>query len=254
MAQRQNNMTAYLRKTNVELLKANNRPKPQGTALAGEHGGNKCYSYCNPNEADLEHLKKANNLVGPKGVTRRVQGRVVNIYIPGNKNKQGRRFGFVRFLDVDNISRMEELSQIWIGSFKLEANLARFDRVLCGSERVVLPGNDRSRAYMKSNQNNQKMNRINKELASAVGARSYVDVGREGLPKGKRLEDPKKKWNPKFNLAFTSNENDWEWLRNCHVRELISLIEAPKIDRKLETAGVIGCLAWSMGVIWFFYL
>ncbi|GAB4855069.1 hypothetical protein Ancab_023652, partial [Ancistrocladus abbreviatus] len=34
-------------------------------ALAGERS-DKCYSYYNPNEANLEHLEKANNSVGPK--------------------------------------------------------------------------------------------------------------------------------------------------------------------------------------------
>ncbi|GAB4826912.1 hypothetical protein Ancab_033791 [Ancistrocladus abbreviatus] len=65
MAQRQNDTIAYLGKTNTKFSKANSRPKPQGTALAGKHGDNKCYSCYNPNEADLEHLKKVNNLVGP---------------------------------------------------------------------------------------------------------------------------------------------------------------------------------------------
>ncbi|GAB4854479.1 hypothetical protein Ancab_023062 [Ancistrocladus abbreviatus] len=46
---------------------ANNRPKSQGMTLVGVSGDNKCYSYCNPNDANLEHLKNANNLVGRKG-------------------------------------------------------------------------------------------------------------------------------------------------------------------------------------------
>ncbi|GAU12981.1 hypothetical protein TSUD_191730 [Trifolium subterraneum] len=56
-------------------------------------------------------------------------GRVGEVYIPKKLDKQGRRFGFVKFRDVDDIERfLPTLSDIWIGSFKLRINRARFRR------------------------------------------------------------------------------------------------------------------------------
>ncbi|MCI31071.1 hypothetical protein A2U01_0052282, partial [Trifolium medium] len=56
-------------------------------------------------------------------------GRVGEVYIPLKVDKQGRRFGFVKFRDVvDAIELLRSLSNIWIGSFKLRINLSKFSR------------------------------------------------------------------------------------------------------------------------------
>ncbi|KAI3515953.1 hypothetical protein L1887_14860 [Cichorium endivia] len=47
----------------------------------------------------------------------------------GNENAAGRRFGFVRFLGVMEDSRfVERLNGIWMGSYKLRANIAKYGR------------------------------------------------------------------------------------------------------------------------------
>ncbi|MCI10368.1 hypothetical protein A2U01_0031461 [Trifolium medium] len=48
---------------------------------------------------------------------------------PEDVDKQGRRFGFVKFRDVgDVIELLRSLSNIWIRSFKLRINLSKFSR------------------------------------------------------------------------------------------------------------------------------
>ncbi|GAB4828022.1 hypothetical protein Ancab_034909 [Ancistrocladus abbreviatus] len=57
------------------------------------------------------------------------KGRVIDIYIPQKQSRDGRRFGFFRFLEVHNPAILEkQLNQIWIGAHKIVANLARFSK------------------------------------------------------------------------------------------------------------------------------
>ncbi|GJV91785.1 nucleotide-binding alpha-beta plait domain-containing protein [Tanacetum coccineum] len=56
-------------------------------------------------------------------------GHVVDSYIPNKRSSAGKRFGFVRFINVFNEDRLvNNLSTMWIGRLKLQANLARFKR------------------------------------------------------------------------------------------------------------------------------
>ncbi|GJX47356.1 RNA-directed DNA polymerase, eukaryota [Tanacetum coccineum] len=51
---------------------------------------------------------------------------VVDVFIPNKRSKAGKRFAFVRFINVLNLDRLiENLKTIWIGRFHLSANLAR---------------------------------------------------------------------------------------------------------------------------------
>ncbi|GKB93737.1 nucleotide-binding alpha-beta plait domain-containing protein, partial [Tanacetum coccineum] len=56
-------------------------------------------------------------------------GHVVDSFIPNKRSKSGKRFGFVKFINVFNEERLvNNLCTVWIGRFKLMANLARFKR------------------------------------------------------------------------------------------------------------------------------
>jgi hypothetical protein len=56
-------------------------------------------------------------------------GRVGEVYIPNKVDKQGQRFGFVKFGEVeDAVEMLRRISNIWVGSFKLRVNLPKFDR------------------------------------------------------------------------------------------------------------------------------
>ncbi|GJX99122.1 nucleotide-binding alpha-beta plait domain-containing protein [Tanacetum coccineum] len=58
-------------------------------------------------------------------------GHVVDSFIPNKRSINGKRFGFVRFINVFNKERLvNNLSTVWIGRHKLQANLARFERTL----------------------------------------------------------------------------------------------------------------------------
>nr|GEU47366.1 RNA-directed DNA polymerase, eukaryota [Tanacetum cinerariifolium] len=56
-------------------------------------------------------------------------GHVVDAYILDRRSKAGKRFGFVRFIKVFDMDRLiSNLCTIWVGRFKLHANVAQFLR------------------------------------------------------------------------------------------------------------------------------
>ncbi|KAL8469021.1 hypothetical protein ACS0TY_032008 [Phlomoides rotata] len=55
--------------------------------------------------------------------------RVRDVFIPKRVNREGKRFGFVRFgSNIDKCRVEQELNDIWFGSYKLRANLSKFDK------------------------------------------------------------------------------------------------------------------------------
>ncbi|GJV72445.1 nucleotide-binding alpha-beta plait domain-containing protein [Tanacetum coccineum] len=56
-------------------------------------------------------------------------GHVVDSFIPFKRDKNGNRFGFVRFLNVFNSERLvNNLCTVWIDRYKIKANIAQFQR------------------------------------------------------------------------------------------------------------------------------
>jgi hypothetical protein len=56
-------------------------------------------------------------------------GRVGEVFIPAKVDKQGKRFGFVKFREVKDATELLRcISNIWIDSFKLRINLSKFNR------------------------------------------------------------------------------------------------------------------------------
>nr|GEW28263.1 RNA-directed DNA polymerase, eukaryota, reverse transcriptase zinc-binding domain protein [Tanacetum cinerariifolium] len=56
-------------------------------------------------------------------------GQVVDVFIPNRRSKNGKRFGFVRFIKVFDTERLaNNLCTVWMGSYKIHANVARFQR------------------------------------------------------------------------------------------------------------------------------
>ncbi|KAL4575099.1 hypothetical protein LXL04_021940 [Taraxacum kok-saghyz] len=56
-------------------------------------------------------------------------GKIADVFIPKKKSEVGRRFGFARFLNVEDRDQMvAKLNSIWLGSFKLRVNPAKYSR------------------------------------------------------------------------------------------------------------------------------
>lgn len=58
-------------------------------------------------------------------------GVVVDIFIPNKMEKKGQPFGFVRSIsERDQNSLLDDLYKVWIGSYKMEVYVPRFDTKL----------------------------------------------------------------------------------------------------------------------------
>ncbi|PWA40910.1 nucleotide-binding alpha-beta plait domain-containing protein [Artemisia annua] len=56
-------------------------------------------------------------------------GHVIDSSIPLKRSKEGKRFGFVRFINVFNVERLvNNLCTVWNDRCRLQANVARFQR------------------------------------------------------------------------------------------------------------------------------
>ncbi|GJV54846.1 RNA-directed DNA polymerase, eukaryota, partial [Tanacetum coccineum] len=70
----------------------------------------------------------------------KVYGHVVDSYIPNRRSKVGKRFGFVRFINVFDVDRLvSNLCTVWVGNYKLIANVARFQRKPVSQPQQVKP-------------------------------------------------------------------------------------------------------------------
>ncbi|KAI3813764.1 hypothetical protein L1987_18497 [Smallanthus sonchifolius] len=66
-------------------------------------------------------------------------GKVSNIYIAKRLSRSVYRFGFARFLDVDDLNKLIlNLHTIWMGSFHIYADFVRYNR----SDRKPVVGNN----------------------------------------------------------------------------------------------------------------
>jgi len=55
--------------------------------------------------------------------------RVGEVFIPSKVDKWGKKFGFVKFLEVNDVEELEgRLQDVWVGEMRLKVNIARFGR------------------------------------------------------------------------------------------------------------------------------
>ncbi|GJS25973.1 nucleotide-binding alpha-beta plait domain-containing protein [Tanacetum coccineum] len=95
-------------------------------------------------------------------------GHVVDSFIPTKRTKDGKRFGFVRFINVFNVERLvNNLCTIWVGRSKFHANVGKFKE---STERKVLRGKT------KNESNKRKFDGSHKNVENTVIGKSFVSV------------------------------------------------------------------------------
>nr|GEZ92825.1 nucleotide-binding alpha-beta plait domain-containing protein [Tanacetum cinerariifolium] len=125
-------------------------------------------------------------------------GHVVDTFTPTKRSKAGKRFGFVRFINVFSVERLvNNLRTVWIDRLKLHANVARFNRASMNSHNHATHNVGGS----KSNQNNMAMNdNVAKKDSQSNGlGRTYMHVMKGQGQSGIREED--------MSLAFVLDDN-----------------------------------------------
>ncbi|GKV27064.1 hypothetical protein SLEP1_g36275 [Rubroshorea leprosula] len=157
-------------------------------------------------------------------------GRIYSIYSPERRDRFGRRFGFVRFLEVKDKKELErQLDQIWIGHTKLRANIPRF----------------------KEEDRNGK-----KKANQKLGCKTILIVARgntrpmaehRGNSRTKHSEKPnRRKWQKKNNdqewtgFEFNVKEEDYSWLQGCYGK-FITLDESTSKKKRFDIARFLIC-------------
>ncbi|GJT87225.1 RNA-directed DNA polymerase, eukaryota [Tanacetum coccineum] len=81
----------------------------------------------------------------------KLHGKVVDVYIAKKLSKVGKRFGFIRFIEVeDDLGFTKQLSREWIGSFHIFVSVAKFKRPNTNTTHVVKPNNENKSPEMGS--------------------------------------------------------------------------------------------------------
>jgi len=108
--------------------------------------------------------------------------RVKEVFISRRLKRWGRRFGFVRFFDVENVGRLEtEHNQIHIGNMDLYVNILRYRRV-DSEQKVGWPREARKQQYEHGDEplkNNSKVVRKQHEYGYESRKNRSKEVWRE---------------------------------------------------------------------------
>ncbi|GKB31698.1 nucleotide-binding alpha-beta plait domain-containing protein [Tanacetum coccineum] len=138
-------------------------------------------------------------------------GTVVDAFIPDRRSKAGKRFGFVRFIKIFDVDRLvNNLCTIWVGRFKLHANIARF-------QRPPLNKNNSQSSHNKGDQSAPKD--FYKESGENVNSKSYAHVVNAGPHQFHKKED-----SPAIVLDETyANKTDYSLALLGKVKDFTSL-------------------------------
>ncbi|GKV10561.1 hypothetical protein SLEP1_g21905 [Rubroshorea leprosula] len=195
-------------------------------------------------------------------------GRIYSIYSPERRDRFGRRFGFVRFLEVKDKKELErQLDQIWIGHTKLRANIPRFKEEDRNGKKESKPKIGMQNHPDSRPVNNQIQGESGRRWGSrmVVPHRSYADVLRgsrntkpmaehRGNSRTKHSEKPnRRKWQKKNNdqewtgFEFNVKEEDYSWLQGCYVGQAHSVEIVPCIQERFYMEGYFACKLKAMG-------
>lgn len=140
-------------------------------------------------------------------------GKVWDIYIPPRRDKNGKRFGFVKFKDVLNAKALEEsLKMVQIGDKKVTVNLPRYGRNAIRRPNVV---QRKQFSYMPRRNNI----RSGVSYSQVVREGDFVDNRQKiydctGQGRGRVNGGRNKEWK---GMSFNIEEEEMSWLQGSFV-------------------------------------
>nr|GEV24220.1 RNA-directed DNA polymerase, eukaryota, reverse transcriptase zinc-binding domain protein [Tanacetum cinerariifolium] len=121
----------YRRRRWEHVTGGEDRNRLPKTMIGGRHGSQRS------NHEDVQKISLSvfvTNFLENYGAkdlwnTCKIYEKLVDAYIPNRISKAGKRFGFVRFIKVLDVDRLvNNLCTLWVGRYKLHANVAKFQR------------------------------------------------------------------------------------------------------------------------------
>src|ERR1044072_225014 len=167
-------------------------------------------------------------------------GRVWDVYMPGRVNRQGERFGFVRFMEVREPKSLEkELQTLTIGNVRVQVNLPKYDRVVKDAPKEMRNRASNGERYQQNfvKKGSDGENKVEK-------GKSYAEVLKQHRP-AQRIWQERGRQNPRGGgEGKVSSRDDWsgpvfdfdkinqDWLsKSC----VASLRDTSKIEFLHET-------------------
>ncbi|KAK2442416.1 hypothetical protein QL285_013611 [Trifolium repens] len=157
-------------------------------------------------------------------------GRVGEVFIPAKVDKQGKRFGFVKFREVrDATELLRCISNIWIDSFKLRINLSKFH-----PEEV-------------DGQRREVATKVTPEVIWEVEVEEARMMRLEGACVGYLIEEKDVQA-----IQYDFNMNGFENLKVCSLGHLQVLLWSEKPGEVKEVMGTVGwwCSLFEKMVPW----
>ncbi|GKG45225.1 hypothetical protein Tco_0495303, partial [Tanacetum coccineum] len=98
------------------------------------------------------------------------------------RSKAGKRFGFVRFIKVFDVERLvSNLCTVWVGRYKIHANVARFQREPLNASSNQFNNNGEKRHNTGDGSNEKGTKGSAKSYAHAVKGSQPVILASEGF-------------------------------------------------------------------------
>ncbi|GKV24793.1 hypothetical protein SLEP1_g34360 [Rubroshorea leprosula] len=191
-------------------------------------------------------------------------GKVADVYIPAKRDRRGRRFGFVRMLNVSNVREMErKLNQIKIHSYHLKVKLAENmkkgrEGTLLGNHKQlekqwirrdskVTPGKTYAQVVagdMGSLEQGQSSNNGVQQGVAKKGNEAMEDAGEEELKVTPEISQEKASGPETVQvLNFIPKNEEVAWLKRSMVAEVRSLDLVKRIQNSLDVEGVLVSVA-----------
>ncbi|GKV39902.1 hypothetical protein SLEP1_g47602 [Rubroshorea leprosula] len=184
-------------------------------------------------------------------------GRLISIYSPQRRNQFGRRFGFLKYIEVRNARELEEkLDQIWVAGRKIWVNIAKYPEEKIAAKKKSLLSNPfmvvEGKSYADAVKGQEEM-KYGKTGSQLKQIRTETVYGKKGsIPKNSKTEQ-RKIWRVKNRgtewrgLEYNVKEEDYEWLQGCYVGIAHSVEMVPNIQEKFYIEGYFSCRLRAMG-------
>ncbi|KAK7290434.1 hypothetical protein RIF29_04862 [Crotalaria pallida] len=166
-------------------------------------------------------------------------GKVMDVFIPSKKNKEGNSFGFVRYKDIRDISYLEEkLAQIRWGMKKITLNVSKFGR--------------------HDGRNNKKINnRIEEPRRTQGGDKkepklSYAEVVKQNAGGYQKKRTKKRIGAPRIDMYHNINKEIMTKHERCYMGMIHKHVNPMLLNDQLVAAGIRSIKIAPMGGDWVF--
>ncbi|GJR24722.1 RNA-directed DNA polymerase, eukaryota [Tanacetum coccineum] len=183
-------------------------------------------------------------------------GVVIDVYIAAKRSKSGHRFGFVRFINVNDINQLvSNLRTAWMGGFHLFADVAKYGRTYnrpverSGDGKPSVGSNSQSvsinenvfqsfNSYAKMVLGNKSVDMSGKYGTSNAGAESVgVSDCKQGVKEAELLKHMSSEGFDDVGLRYVGGR--WVWL------EFDSMDQVERVKTSKAPGGVLPLASWA---------